>query len=63
MADEQEIKAVVEVGDINIEMQDSEDLDEFAGQIVVDSILTRVFEFLKQKQELDSKRKTWNLKY
>ena len=35
----------------------------FIQQVFIKPLLSRVFKFIDEKQEMDSKRKTWNLKH
>lgn len=44
-------------------VEESDDLAQFCEGIVVDTIMRLAFDFLRKKEEIESKRKTWKLKH
>ena len=53
--------------EINEEPKQIEETDkekvEFIRKVFLKPLLSRVFKFVDEKQAMDSKRKTWNLKH
>ena len=45
------------------EVESEEQKVRFIQQVFIKPLLSRVFKFIDEKQEMDSKRKTWNLKH
>ena len=45
------------------EVESEEQKVKFIQQVFIKPLLSRVFKFIDEKQEMDSKRKTWNLKH
>jgi len=52
----------VNLGEINIEMEDVDLIEPEMRKLIDDTIMGQVFDFIQQKEVHDSKRKTWTLK-
>ena len=52
----------VNLGEINIEMEDEDTIETEMRKLITDTIMGQVFDFIQQKEVHDSKRKTWTLK-